>query len=661
MAGGIKYLEQSNVRFESDSDDYELYGSVVCQGEAAPKFCQPIKTIDTTPFQVIPCDFDKQDLILNGTFATLFDWNTGNGWIINTVSNRADHTGGGGKLTQTINALQIGIPNLQTFEIRFTVGAFNDNGGGGVLNVSIGGIFAFQINAATLPFPNQEFIIFKSITTPTDDKLEFDIGTNVDANISNVSMIVANCTLIQLVDFPSFPNNTSGWTFGGGWSATGQQAFILKNNVGVLEQTITLIQGAYYRIQYELVNVDLTSPGGSVCELKLGGNIVQTITTATATGIFIFNFFLFNNINSEIEFNCVNLGVVIDDCTVYELSAPAYIVEDCDGNFIEDHLLSDGDSSNDTSVIQFNQDWANFLEDCYQINVFDLAVQGSEEVTNGSFGGAGVPWSFGNNWSLVGNIATFFGAHTGFPILAQVLSLVADRYYKVDYDIIGWIDNSGGLDGSMSVNLGNISIIIYTTAAAAIGHHTHIVSTKGLIANSITFAIQPGTTNLIVTVDNVSITEVTIDACSECFQVDDWIDSNGCEMTKKLTSTNNENAFGYNFTIFTLILTMRVLARKKRPTYGQTVLDQEHTNTNTLSIVYAESRRVEELLFDLHPDYIYNMVQTMSDCDRWLIDNIVYTKEDAGIIPDWQPRFLAATASMNVFKASQPNRINDNI
>lgn len=659
---GIEYIRQSNVRFNVG---YDLYGTIVCDGEVAEKFCQPVKTTDTTPFQLVPCDFNRNDLVLNGQFNTQFDWDKGLGWTINNSLNRAEHVGatGEGIFSQVIPNIVVGENFSRTFEVRFTVTSFNDNGSGNELNIRIGGGEVASISAVTSPFSNQEFIFRRVVFQPTNNLIEFEAEFDVTCDIADVQVIQADCELTQLINFPSFPNGSSGWTFGGSWFASGQMASINKNNSGTLEQSIAIQPASYYRLQFEIEGIDLASPGGSDCVLKIGGQTITTITTATTTGIKYFNFYLADVTNSNIEFIDTNLGITIDDCTLYQLSAPAYIVEDCDGNFIESFIIPDGETSNNTSVIQYTQDWAGFANGCYQIKVIDTSQLGSEEVLNGGFSFPIVFWSFGTNWThLVGaEQAQFSGAFTGFGdnVLAQSIGIVADKLYLVQYDIVDWVDSSGGNDGSMTTNLGDISVDLITSAGS-IGHHTHIVSTKGLTISTITFAIQSSTTNLLVKIDNVSVIEVTTDACSECFEVADWLDSAGCEVTKKLTATNNDDAFGYDFTNFDITLAMRVFARKKRETWVQTVFESRHTNTNTKSTNYAESSEVQELIFKSHPPYIYNMVQTMSDADVWKIDDIKYTKEDGGITPDWKERFLAATASMNVLEASQPNRINDN-
>lgn len=664
MARGILYLRQANVRFNANG--HVLYGEEICDGEVAPKFCQPVKTSDETPFQVIPCDFNRDDLVLNGTFNTEFDWNLGNGWVINTISNNAERAvlTTTGTMSQVLPGLVVGEFLLSSYEIRFTIGAFADNGSGNSLEIRIGGGFIASVTAATLPFPNQEFIINGILfAAPITDLIEFIAGDDVSFNVKDVQVRRANCSLTQLIPFPSFPDGSSGWTFGGSWFASGQMASINKNNSGTLEETISLIPASYYRLQFEIEGIDLTSPGGSDCVVKVGGQTIATFTIGSTAEIKYFNFYLANDTTGKVEFIDTNLGITIDDCTLYQLSAPAYIVEDCDGNLIESFIIPDGESSNNTSVIQFTQDWAGFANGCYQIKVIDTTQTGSELVINGGFAFPIVVWSFGVNWThLVGaEQAQFSGAHTapGANVLGQTISIVADKLYLVQYDIVDWVDSSGGVDGSMTTNLGDISVDLITSSFS-IGHHAHIVSTKGLTISTITFAIQPGTTNLLVKIDNVSVKELTADVCSECFKVADWLDSTGCEVTKKLTATNNDDAFGYDFTNFDIILAMRVFARKKRETWQQTEFESRHTNTNTRSTNYAESSEVQELLFELHPPYIYNMVQTMSDADVWKIDDIKYTKEDGGIVPDWKEKFLMATASMNVLESSQPNRINDN-
>lgn len=663
----ILYIRQSNVRFNVNG--HTLYGENVCDGEIAPKFCQPVKTDDETQFQLVPCDFNRNDIILNGGFTTQFDWDLGTGWTIDNSFNRADCDGslGGGTMSQVLTGLEAGTLNVSTYEVRFGIAAFADNGSGNNLTVRLGGAFLALIDLTTTPFPNREFIFDIITSTPSNELLEFIAQDDVSFNVKNVEVRRAPCSLTQLISFPTFPDGSSGWTFGGSWFATGQQAVINKNNSGTLEQAIGggLNSVSYYRLEFAVEGIDLTSPGGADCVVKLGGETITTITTSTTIGTKYFNFYLETPTDDNIQFINTNLGLVIDNCTLYMLSAPAYIVEDCDGNLIDSFDINDGESSNNTSVIQYTQDWGGYDNGCYQIKVFDSTKAASSElIQNGGFISPDSDWTVGTNWSIPSpqDHAIFSGAFTG--ILANVLGqtiagMVADKIYKVEYDVVSWVDTSGGGDGSMTSNIGTILLDTFTSAAA-VGPHVHIISTKGVVIFTSTFIIQSTTTSLDVVIDNVSVKEMDIEACSECFQVNNWLDSKGCEKTRLLTATNNDDAFGYDFTNFDLTLSMRVFARHKHETYQQSVFESRHTRTNSRVTNYAESVEVLELIFDRHPAYIYNMVQIMSDADIWKIDGVNHSKEDGGLVPEWLPRLLAATMTMIVFVASQPNRINDN-
>lgn len=652
----IEYFNNSPVPFRSDSND--VYGQLVCDGEVAPKFCQPVKTTDTTPWQVKPCDYGS-DFILNGTFTTQYDWTLGTGWTINTTSNRAEGLSGGGTgdLTQTVNELE-GITNAtpKTFEVRFNVASFDDNASGNDLVVTIGGAAVETINDLTTGGPNQTYLICRTVSTPvTDLTLRFSREASVDCNISAISVKVAECTLTQELLNPEFISGVTGWTISAGWAYGSQEIAILKSTSGILSQAITSPLQSFIRLEYEIVAIDNTSVGD--CDVNVGGTTLTTLDATTTAGVKYHYFYLTSDSNGLIEFDATSLGITLEYCTIYELGSPGYIVQDCDGDFIEDVLV--GATSNATSQMQFSHSWTGYANGCYQFLSFDQSVLGSELVANGSITSPATEWTFGTNWSLVTNTASFTGAYSGLPLFSQVIAILADKYYLVSYDIDTWTDGSGGADGSMDVSLGNVTMATYTDNSG-VGTNSHVVSTKGLVSFSVTFAILTGTTNLNVVIDNISVTELTVDRCSECFQVGTWLDSAGCETTRLLEATNVDNAFGFDYTNFTLTLSMRVLARLKRANFEQLEYEAFLFNNNSVTTNYAQSRKLKAMLFELHPDYVYNAVQIMSDHDTFDIDGVEHNKSTEGIQPDWQPRFLAATAEAVYYESSQPNRINDN-
>ncbi len=658
----IQYFNQSPVRF--NANNHVLYGEEICEGERAPKFCQPVKITDTTSWQVKPCDFGVNNIINNGTFAIGFDWTLGTGWTINTTSNRAERLSGGGVgvMSQIVQELSdVSASNPKTFEIRFNVLSFDDNASTNDLIVKIGGTTVETINDLITGGPNQTYLVSVSLSATTDQLLSFEAEASVDVNIDNVSVTVAECTMPQKLLNPEFVTGIAGWTLGAGWSFSSQEATIAKASTGVMDQSLpsSIIPGKFIRLEYNIVGIDATSTGSM--DVKIGGNVVVNHDETTTPGVFKFNFFLTSTTNTLVEFDAALLGVTIEYCTIYELSAPGYILETCDGTFVQDFTTADGTTNNVTSHVQFDHDWSTFSNDCYFFRAFDMNDTGSELIANGTITTPAAEWGFGTNWSEVASQGSFTGAFSGIPFLNQVIGILADKFYIVKYEIVTWVDSSGGADGSMDVTLGNVVIVNYVDATS-VGQHVHLVSTAGLIAFDFRFAIINTTTNLNVVVDNVSVQELTSSEsfCSECFQLNGWLDSKGCEITKEITATNVDNAFGFNYTDLTLVHFMRVKARLKREAYEQIEYDAFLFNNNSVTTNYAQYRETRTLLMDLHPSYVYNALQAMSDHDTFTIKSVEYNKITEGIAPDYAPGYLAASAEIVYFESSQPNRINDN-
>lgn len=655
----LQYFNNAPVRFNANK--YTLYGVGKCIDEVAPKFCQPVKSADVTSWQVKPCDFGF-NVINNGTFGLVFDWTLGTGWILNTASNRAERTSGSGAGTMSQKVLELANvsgSNPKTCEIRFNVVSFDDNASGNNLNVKIGGATVETINDAITGGPNQTYIIAVQLSTVTDQLLSFEAETDIDCIILNVSVTVAECNLTQQLLNPEFVTGISGWTLGGDWNISMQQAQILKANSGILSQSLSsvIIPGKFLRFEYKIAGIDATSTGSML--VKIGGTIIETHDETTTPGIFKFNFFIASTTNTLVEFDANLLGVSIEYVTIYDLAAPGYILETCDGDFVQDFITSDGVTNNVTTHVQFNHSWAAFANNCYTFRSFDMNDLGSELVANGTVTSPATEWGFGTNWSLVANQASFTGAFSGLPFFNQIISILVDKYYLVIYEVVTWVDSSGGADGSMEVSLGNVEIDTFVDATS-VGQHIALVSTKGLEAFDVRFSILSGTTNLNVVVDNISVMELNESFCSECFLLHSWVAANGCELTRVITATNDGNAFGFNYTDLSLTHQMRVLARFKREAYEQIEDETFLFNSNSAVTIYAQSRETKTLIMDIHPPYVFNALQIMSDHDTFKIDTVQYKKINEGIQPDYQPGFLAGTTELTYYESSQPNRINDN-
>lgn len=653
---GIQYFDSSPVRFEANG--HTLYGTSVCAGEVAPGFCQPVKPLDRTNFQVKPCDFSTVEKVLNNDFSTDFDWNLGIGTTINTASNRAEHAGSiGSIMSQDLN-----VQNNRTYQVRFTVNNFADGGSGNDLLVRIGGNVVETVNASTTPFSNQAFLVDVHVVGKTNTLLEIEWEDNVTSYISDVSVIEAECELTQLITNPEFPD-LSGWTnTSGNWSASSQQATISRLNSGVLSQDIGAKGGTLYRVEIEISGIDAASAGNM--ELKIGSKIIDTYDSGTTTGLKTYYYYLTEARNRSIELDASSMGISIEYITIYELSAISMSVLDCNGIGQQQHKMdsasiADFDIVDSSSYINVEYNWI-LSDGCYQLCIYDVSQEGSELILNGDFA-SGASWSFGgitpNEWAWSGSTALHIG--TGVNELKQVsaIGLADNSLYRVEFELSNF--NAGSID----IDLGGANFKTIGSGASNEGLYSLLVATSTITVDNIVFKSVSGTTE--VDVDNVSVKLVggqgATGVCSECFQSGSWLDAKGCDRTLLLTASNHENGFGQNYVDFPgYEQRMRVFGRLKRESWTQTEYDTYLFNTNSYTTNYAQSRENKTMILGQHPAYVYNALQLMSDHDVFEVDGTQYHKETEGIQPDWAPRKLTASAEMTIFKTSQPNRINDN-
>jgi hypothetical protein len=139
---------------------------------------------------------------------------------------------------------------------------------------------------------------------------------------------------------------------------------------------------------------------------------------------------------------------------------------------------------------------------------------------------------------------------------------------------------------------------------------------------------------------------------SDCFHV---VTEHDC--TKLLTWSNDDNAYGFDFTEgFTQSL--RVRAKKWKPTYKKNKETFEDSQGN-ITVLRSSSKKVEILSISEMPEYLHDALEIGIDHDSFSIDGIPYVVEEPEMSPKWRNSSQLAPVEIEVIKKLQ-NLVNEN-
>lgn len=143
-----------------------------------------------------------------------------------------------------------------------------------------------------------------------------------------------------------------------------------------------------------------------------------------------------------------------------------------------------------------------------------------------------------------------------------------------------------------------------------------------------------------------------VDYESNCFDVKTEHDC-----TKQLTWTNDDNAYGFDFTEgFTQSL--RVKCKKWHPSYKKNKETFEDSQGN-ISVIRSSSKKIEILGIEEMPEYLHDALSIGIEHDLFEIDGIPYVVEDSEYSPKWRNSSQLAPVEIEVIKATQ-NLVNEN-
>lgn len=298
-------------------------------------------------------------------------------------------------------------------------------------------------------------------------------------------------------------------------------------------------------------------------------------------------------------------------------------------------------------------------------------------------GGADVEWNFTS-----GEIE-FNGTTGGVDNCEYQNILTADRYYKVTFTVLSYV--SGGLEvflgstslGTVSANgtyvwygMANNTSLQFTPTGASYelnldGVTLEAMSTVGIdIKDSddvVVYSESDGSSvSYVDTEAQISLewdlygltsgecyTVCIVDLSDSSEQETNcvfYMDDLGCTM--KLTWTNGNNAFGFNYTDFTFVQLLRLPDSVKRNAKYPEESNRPTFSDGSRATTYGKSVKIEEVQTEFLPEWIHDALRLGLIHQTFKIDDVEYVKQEGDYEPIWNES-LDAPVIVEVGKASQ--------
>lgn len=432
------------------------------------------------------------------------------------------------------------------------------------------------------------------------------------------------------------------WTFGNNWFQDGfdnEADHVPSGGASDLTQDVVGVVGCYYKLVFTVLNY----VAGTVTP-KFGTNV---LASQSANGTFtLYGFF---EGNETLTFSADDpFDGSITNVSVKEMSQVGFGIRN---NITNQYLFIDVDNAN---VIYFedeaqvNFDWVELAigyicpDVCIQICLFDIAAEkfGPELILNGGFD-VDADWTK-NAWLIVGGRAVL----TDDPAssITQSPTIEVGVTYRTKYEVVTF----AGIAVVVVIAVGGGT----GTGRAAEGIFVENVLTIATSGVAIFGAAPfPGE----IAVDNVSVKKIIdieagiIDGsiqpvtCSENYHL-----KNTWDCTILLEWTNNDNAFGFNYTDFVFNQALRI-SGKLRNTTSEKINKTPFTNSRgEKKIIFSQVFRVEDLIIDEMPEYLHRSLDIGVEHDTFTIDNVAYVNEEDEYAPNWRRSSLLASVIVSV-------------
>ena len=151
-----------------------------------------------------------------------------------------------------------------------------------------------------------------------------------------------------------------------------------------------------------------------------------------------------------------------------------------------------------------------------------------------------------------------------------------------------------------------------------------------------------------VSLTNIYVRELTFIASSEPFILDtQW------RCTHLLSWTNNNDAFGFNYSGLTFIQYVRLKAKLWKSSYDKTekvVFTDSQGNK-----IMLHSKAFKKYIFSLEeiPEYLHDAISLAVDHQTLTIDGVLYSNAEESYEPNWRNSAMLAPAEIEVYETPQ--------
>lgn len=443
---------------------------------------------------------------------------------------------------------------------------------------------------------------------------------------------------------------TDDWTFGNNWFQDGfddEADHVPSGGASDLTQDLLGRVGSYYKVVYTVRNY----VAGTVTA-KLGTN---ALTAQTANGTFTeYGFF---QGNETLTFSADDpFDGSITNVSVIEISQVGFGIRN---NITDEYLFIDVDNTNVIyfeDEAQINFDWVELAigytcpDVCIQICLFDIAAEkfGPELVINGGFD-TDTDWTKGLDWTIAGGLAIFAPPGVAINSILQDNGVIlANRTYRTQFTLVTF---AGALQAQVFLSnaVGTARNVVGTYAQDLTPTADGNLRILGAALGAATIEVDDYSVIEYIDIDaairNGSVEPVI---CSENYHLKDTWDC-----TILLEWTNDENAFGFNYTDFVFTQALRVSA-KLRNTTSEKVNKVNFTNSQgEKKILFSQTFRAEELKIDEMPEYLHRALDIGVEHDTFTINTVAYINEEDEYEPRWRNSSLLAPVTVSVKKKVQ--------
>ena len=453
----------------------------------------------------------------------------------------------------------------------------------------------------------------------------------------------SNVNLVTDGDFAASTN----WNLGAGWTISGGKlnATNIAGTVAESIQPLRLTAGRIYLIRSK---VTVTSVGsatsGNGWKIKVNDQLLSlpqlTAQNTSLTGTWLFkcgaiatDVVEFSTNESTIDFNVdyfemyelsqVGMALydgatLIDDNTTFTGSNFLHYIIDY-GILTSGSILYEGDYAYNSNVVSFNlyiDDWSTITTytGCATIRIYDL-LSTYNRVRNGDFFLSLMHWTVGSHWAYSSGKACYTGDGVTTGALSQIIYLMGGSEYDLTFDI-------DGLSGGEELDFITIYPLTSTTIACANGSNSTTIDLTGytgLTAVTIRF-IDKNNSTLTCCVDNVSCVISSPDSLNESACIN-LAETHDC--TLLFTATNDDNAFGFDYTTETFTHYLRVKAKYAISGFPEEKEDYLFSD-NSRRLLFARRETEYDIKVTDAPEYIHACLSMMRLNDTFTIDGSEY-------------------------------------